>query len=91
MAAILLRTESASSSQIEQLTTSAKQLALAEIGEGHKANALTVIGNVRAMEAALQLADDLSKASILAMHKALMLHQSGFDPAEAGKLRDVQV
>lgn len=33
MAAILLRAESASSSQIEQLTTSAKQLAIAEIDE----------------------------------------------------------
>ncbi|MFF1832412.1 hypothetical protein [Paenarthrobacter sp. NPDC058040] len=65
MTAILLRTESASSSQIEQLTTSAQQLALAEIGErteieeGNKANALTVIGNVRDMEAALQLADHI--------------------------------
>lgn len=68
MTAILLRTESASSSQIEQLTTSAKQLALAEIDEGDKANALTVIGNVRAMEAALQLSDDISEDSILATH-----------------------
>ena len=91
MTAILLRTESASSSQIEQLTTSAKQLALAEIEEGNKANALTVIGNVRAMEAALQLADHISEDSILAMHKALMLHQVGFDPARAGRFRDEQV
>lgn len=91
MAAILLRTESASSSQIEQLTTSAKQLALAEIGEGEKANALTVIGNVRAMEAALELANDVSEKSILAMHRALMLHQRGFDPAGAGRFREEQV
>ncbi|MDI2037130.1 Fic family protein [Paenarthrobacter nitroguajacolicus] len=91
MTAILLRTESASSSQIEQLTTSAKQLALAEIDAGHKANALTVIGNVRAMEAALQLADDINEDSILAMHRALMLHQQGFDPAGAGRFRDEQV
>ncbi|QEW00617.1 Fic family protein [Microbacterium caowuchunii] len=91
MTAILLRTESASSSQIEQLTTSAKQLALAEIDEGDKANALTVIGNVRAMEAALRLADDISAESILAMHEALMLHQSGFDPIAAGRFREEQV
>lgn len=91
MTAILLRTESASSSQIEQLTTSAKQLALAEINEGDKANALTVLGNVRAMEAAIQLADDISEDSILAMHKALMLHQPGFDPSGAGRWRDEQV
>ena len=91
MAAILLRTESASSSQIEQLTISAKQLALAEIDEGDKVNALTAVGNVRAMEAALQLADDINENSILAMHRALMLHQRGFDPADAGRFRQEQV
>lgn len=90
MTAILLRTESASSSQIEALTTSAKQLALAEIDEGDKANALTVIGNVRAMEAALQLSDDISEDSILAMHKALMLHQRDFEQ-DAGLYRSEQV
>src|SRR5690606_28552255 len=72
-------------------TTSANQLALAEIDEGDKANALTVVGNVRAMEAALQLADDISEASILAMHKALMLHQTGFPPEDAGRFRAEQV
>ena len=91
MTAILLRTESASSSQIEQLTTSARQLALAEIDESDKANALTVVGNVRAMEAALQLADDISEDTILAMHKALMLHQTGFPPEDAGRFRAEQV
>lgn len=91
MTAILLRTESASSSQIEQLTTSAKQLALAEIDEGDKANALTVVGNVRAMEAALELADDINEDSILAMHKALMLHETGFPPEDAGRFRAEQV
>ncbi|MEV8249906.1 Fic family protein [Microbacterium sp. NPDC076768] len=90
MAAILLRTESASSSQIEQLTTSAKQLALAEIDETERANALTVIGNVRAMEAALQLSDDVNERSILAMHHALMIHQSGFEN-DAGRYRSEQV
>ena len=91
MTAILLRTESASSSQIEQLTTSAKQLALAEIDEGDKANAVTVVGNVRAMEAALQLADEISQESILAMHEALMIHQRGFAPIDAGRFRLEQV
>ena len=90
MSAILLRTESASSSQIEQLTTSAKQLALAEIEEGDKANALTVLGNVRAMEAALRLADDISEGSILAMHHALLTHQTGL-AHEAGRYRQEAV
>lgn len=91
MAAILLRTESASSSQIEQLTTTAKQLALAEIGESNKVNAVTVLGNVHAMEAALELSRSISEDSILAMHRALMVSQSGFDPHLAGKFRDEQV
>lgn len=91
MSAILLRTESASSSQIEQLTTSARQLALAEIDEGDKANALSVIGNVRAMEAALELADEMSESSILAMHRALMSHQVGFPAEGAGAYRAEQV
>ncbi|MFB4350766.1 Fic family protein [Microbacterium sp. CR_7] len=90
MTAILLRTESASSSQIEQLTTSAKQLALAEIDEGDKTNALTVIGNVRAMEAALALSDEISEDSILQMHAALMRHQPGFEHV-AGLYRQEQV
>lgn len=72
MSAILLRTESASSSRIEQLTTSSKQLALAEIGEGAKANALAVIGNVRAMEAAVRLSEKIDAQSILDMHAELL-------------------
>lgn len=90
MTAILLRTESASSSQIEQLTTSAKQLALAEIEEGDTQNAMSVVGNVRAMEAALALADDISEQSILAMHEALLIHQRGLEH-EAGRFREETV
>jgi Fic family protein len=86
MSAILLRTESASSSQIEQLTTSAKQLALAEIDEGKKTHALTVIGNVRAMEAALRLSDSLDETSVLAMHNELLSRQPGLEH-EAGRYR----
>jgi Fic family protein len=87
MSAVLLRTESASSSQIENLTTSAKQLALAEIDEGEKANAREVIGNVRAMEAAIALADHIDERTILAMHRELLLHQPGFE-AFAGHFRE---
>lgn len=87
MSAILLRTESTSSSQIEQLTTSAKQLALVEIDEGDRLNALTVVGNVRAMEAALRLSDTLDEASVLAMHYELLSHQPGWE-SEAGTWRD---
>ncbi|MCT9001063.1 Fic family protein [Microbacterium sp. PMIC_1C1B] len=43
------------------------------------------------MEAALRLADDISEESILAMHKALMLHHPGFSPDDAGRFRTEQV
>ncbi|RFA21010.1 cell filamentation protein Fic [Subtercola boreus] len=79
MSAILLRTESASSSQIENLTTSARQIALAEIEETVKPNALTVIGNVRAMEAALALSESIDRAAILAMHRELLSRQRGWE------------
>lgn len=90
MSAILLRTESASSSQIEQLTTSAKQLAQADLDETNGANAETVLGNVRAMEAALRLADELSIDSVLAMHRELLRHQYLLAD-EAGTFRTEQV
>ncbi|XKG82726.1 Fic family protein [Microbacterium aerolatum] len=43
------------------------------------------------MEAALKLADDISEDSILAMHKALMLHHSGFPSEDACRYRAEQV
>lgn len=86
MSAILLRTESASSSQIEQLTTSAKQIALAELEEGNKHNANLVVGNVRAMEAALQLADQIDTSSILAMHHQLLSRSASLSE-HAGRFR----
>ena len=87
MSAILLRTESASSSQIEMLTTSARQLALAEIDEGDTQNAGEVIGNVRAMEAALALSEHIDAASILDMHREL-LRPSRSLGAHAGRFRE---
>ncbi len=91
MRSILLRTESASSSQIERLTASAKQLALAELGEDSRSNSRAIVGNVRAMEAALALANDLGEASILEMHRALMSDQPGLESGEIGALRTEQV
>ena len=85
---ILLRTESASSSEIENLTSSAKQVALAEIGASQSENARLVFANVRAMSAALDLADDLSVASIVAMHDALLAESA---PDFVGSFRGEQV
>lgn len=90
--AVLLRTESASSSQIEGLTVGARKLALAELdsGEGARAdgNAALVLGNVHAMDAALALADEPSVESVLAMHRELMQGARGH---AAGVLRTQQV
>jgi len=86
--AVLLRSESAASSQIENLTASARAIAEATLGEPAGANALQVVGNVAAMRAALALADDVSADAILAMHKALLERT---DPDIAGKWRDEQV
>ena len=87
-AAILLRTESASSSQIENLTSGAKQIALAELGEDARANATQIVGNVQAMRAALALSETVDPDSILAMHRALMGRVA---PDIAGKWRTEQV
>lgn len=89
LASILLRTESASSSQIEQLTTSAKQLALAEIDQG-KSNANTVLANVRAMQTAVDLSSSLSVSSILQMHRHLLMNSPTL-AAHAGKVRQEPV
>ena len=71
-AAVLLRSESAASSQIENLTASARAIAEAELGERTGANAAQVVDNVAAMSAAIALSDDVSAQAILDMHAALM-------------------
>src|SRR6478672_11421343 len=75
-ASVLLRSESAASSQIENLTSSARALAEAEIGEGARANATAILSNVRTMQAALDLAGRLDEGAVLAIHRALMAQQS---------------
>lgn len=88
MGAVLLRTESSSSSQIENLTVGARQLAMAELGEVSSSNAKLVTNNVKAMEAAIELSFKLDEASILKMHKALLGES---DPKHAGRFRTEQV
>lgn len=86
--AVLLRSESAASSQIENLTASARAIAEATLGEPTGPNARQVLGNVEAMRAALTLADRVNGKAILAMHKALLDHT---EPSIAGKWRTEQV
>lgn len=87
MSAVLLRTESSTSSQIENLTAGARQLALAELNESQSQNAKLIVGNVRALEAALRLADQLDETSILAMQRELLMNQPGWE-SHAGVYRD---
>jgi Fic family protein len=86
--AILLRSESAASSRIENLTASARAIAEAEIGTSRRKNAAEVVANTRTMVAALELAGDIRGPSILAMHRALM---NETDPINAGRWRAEQV
>lgn len=85
---VLLRSESAASSQIEDLTASARAIAEAEIGERSRAHAQQIVGNVAAMGAALALSNDLTAQAILDMHQALLAHT---EPAIAGRWRHEQV
>lgn len=81
-ASVLLRAESASSSKIENLTSGAQSIAMAELGSKDKRNATKIVGNVAAMVAALALADRLDEDAVLAMHRALL---SDVQPEIAGR------
>jgi Fic family protein len=83
-ASVLLRTESVSSSMIENVSASARSVAMAELGDRSKQNATLIVDNVSAMRAALAAADDLTPETVLAMHRALMVHA---DPDGAGTWR----
>ncbi len=87
-ATVLLRSESAASSMIENLTSGTKAIVLAEMGSRDKHNATEIVGNVAAMKAAINLADRLDAAAILAMHDALMRNYAS---DIAGKWRRQQV
>ncbi len=86
--AILLRSESAASSEIEQLTASAKNIALAELGRGAGQNSRLIVGNVRAMEAAIDLAEDLDTSTIIAMQAEILRDDQ---PEHTGQWREQQV
>lgn len=83
--ALLLRSESSASSQIERLTSSVRNVALAEVSKDAPANARLIAGNVSAMRAALSLAGEMTVDDVLAVHAELM-RPSG--ESFAGRLRD---
>ncbi len=86
--AVLLRTESASSSEIEGITAGARALALAAIDAKAGPNAQLVTANVNAMRRAVDLADEISVETLLAAHAALL---EGHPYASPGQLREQQV
>ena len=87
-AAVLLRSESAASSKIENLTASARAIAEAELQPQPRRNAALVVSNERAMTAAITLAERIDPEAILAMHAALLQRSR---PDIAGRWRDQQV
>ena len=86
--ALLLRSESAASSQIENLTSSVRNVAIAEISDQAPKNAQLVSGNIAAMKRALLTDGDLDIDSILAIHRVL-INRCG--QTFGGALRDEQV
>ncbi|MDY7541804.1 Fic family protein [Cryobacterium sp. 5B3] len=87
-ASILLLAESAASSKIEHITSGAREIALAELGERASENAQLIVGNVRAMQAALSLSGSIDGTAILEMHRALLERSN---PGIVGHWRDQQV
>lgn len=85
---VLLLAESVSSSGIENLTSSARDIALTEIGRRTPPNARSILANLNANLLALSWASSVDCQAALAIHRAL-LEQS--DPASAGGWRDQQV
>ncbi|MBD1269944.1 Fic family protein [Aeromicrobium tamlense] len=89
LSAVLLRTESASSSQIENITVGAKALSLADVGLAKfGSNAKLVQANVEAMNRALEFTGALTPELVLSIHEALMHDQ---DQADPGRFREQQV
>lgn len=88
LASLLLRSESAASSQIENLTSSARSVAIADLGEPSPPNARLIVKNAHAMQAAISLADRLDEAAIIETHAALL---GASNPSVTGAWRDEAV
>jgi Fic family protein len=82
-ASVLLRSESAASSQIENLSASASAIGEAELPGGKaKRNAEMIVANTAAMKAAVALSDVVDAEAILAMHRALMINEPRHTPGQ---------
>lgn len=69
---MLLRSESAASSQIENLTSSIQNISMAELSDKAPKNAKIIAANVNAMKNALAINDALNIEGIKEIHAALM-------------------
>ena len=79
---VLLRSEATASSQIEQLTASARAILTAEL-TGHAArNASMIAANTAALRAAIDLADDITADAVAQMHTVLMAGQLQHTPGQ---------
>lgn len=70
--ALMLRSESSSSSQIERLTSSVRNVALADLTDKIPDNARLIAGNVAAMRTALNQVEPICIDSICQIHDILM-------------------
>jgi len=86
--AVMLRSESASSSQIENLTASAKNIAIAELGDKAPKNSHIIANNISAMKAAISIDSKINFNLIMEIHKTLL---SKTNANIAGKIREQQV
>lgn len=84
---LLLRSESAVSSRIEQLTSSARKVLEAEVTGRGRGNAALIAANTRQMEAAVERAR-ARVDGIVEMHRILLTDSA---PEIAGVLRNAQV
>ncbi|MBB5643049.1 Fic family protein [Cryobacterium roopkundense] len=85
---VLLCVESAASSEIEHLRSAAREIALAELGGRASEDAQLIMGNTRAMQAALALSEAIDGQAILEVHRALLERSN---PGVVGRWRDEQV
>ncbi len=81
--AVLLRSESAASSQIENLTATARAIGEAELPGGKaKRNAEMIVANTAAVQAAVALSDTVDTDAIRAMHRVLMAKDLRHTPGD---------
>lgn len=81
-APVLLRSEAASSSQIEDLTASARAIFSAELGARTGVNAELVAANTRSMQVAIDLSQRISAEAVLQVHAVLMAQQPRHSPGQ---------